>query len=317
MNVSSILIDRFQRPRSGWRFAIFVLAFALMGTVIGSAAVFLTAFSIPIKLGTAGYLVVNGIAALAVSLLVGWLCGRFFEKLPFRALGASPAHGWLKNLTLGFVIGGLTLAAAALIGMTGGGLWFRLNADASLYATFSTLAASFAIFAAAAAFEEALFRGYILQTFIRSDLTLFAVLLTAAIFATVHNANPNATRLSWLNTFVAGLWFAVAYLRTRDLWLPFGLHLAWNWTQGAIFGVEVSGLTEIVKAPVLRESDSGPAWLTGGDYGLEGGVACTIALILSCVVIHVAPMLRADPEMLSLTSSPYRTAQPDIPSSIT
>ena len=134
-----------------------------------------------------------------------------------------------------------------------------------------------------------LFRGYILQTFIRSDLALFGVLLTSTLFATVHNANPSATTLSWINTFIAGIWFAVAYLKTRDLWLPTGLHLAWNWTQGSIFGVEVSGLKEIVKAPLMRESDAGPAWLTGGDYGIEGGVVTTVALVVSTVAIWLVP----------------------------
>lgn len=313
MTLHFIFFDASNRLRSGWRFSIFILAFAVVGTVAG-----LTAIGVVMILSETGEpasaasIVVSSLASLIVALLAGWFCGRYLEGLPFRALGASPSAAWLKNFGFGLLIGGSTFAIAALIGMTGGGLSFKLNTDAGLSAILTTMALSFGIFAAAAAFEEAFFRGYILQTFIRSDLTMFAALFTSAIFATVHNANPNATRLSWLNTFLAGIWFAAAYLKTRDLWLVFGLHLAWNWVQGAIFGVEVSGLTEIVKAPIMREFDAGPAWLTGGDYGLEGGVACTVALIASTIAVYFLPFLRPSDEMLALTSPPPTLSSADL-----
>lgn len=290
MNISTILFDRFQRPRSGWRFAIFVLGFILVGILAGAVAVgILAALGVTASPGNPAFLVVNGLVSLSAALFVGWICGRYLEHLPFSALGAAFTKGWLPDLAVGLLLGVLTFAVAALIGILTGGLSFRANTGAGYLAIASTLAFSFAVFAAAAAFEEAAFRGYILQTFVRSDLSLFAVVLTSAIFATVHNANPNANILSWVNTFLAGVWFAVAYLKTRTLWFPFGLHLAWNWAQGSIFGVEVSGLTEIVKAPILRESDVGPAWLTGGDYGIEGGVVCTAALILSIIAVRFLP----------------------------
>ena len=161
---------------------------------------------------------------------------------------------------------------------------------------------TFGLFFVAAAFEEAVLRGYILQTFVRSNLVLFAGVFTSMVFATLHNANPSATWLSWLNTFLAGVWLAVAYLKTRDLWLPLGVHMSWNWVQGSVFGVEVSGLTKIVEAPLMREFDTGPSWLTGGEYGIEGGVACTIALIVSTAAIHFLPFIRPDQKLLALTS---------------
>lgn len=299
MKVETIFLGPNERLRSGWRFAIFTSAFILASLVVGTAAIaILAAISVDTAPGTPAFLVVNGLVSLVIVLVVGWLCGKYLEKLPFAALGAYFTGGWTKNLFLGILIGALTFAAGAGIGVLAGGLSFRFNSDPDSNAILWTLLISFLIFAAAAAFEEALFRGYILQTFVRSDLTWFAVLLTSTLFATVHNANPSATPLSWLNTFIAGIWFAIAYLKTRDLWLPFGLHLAWNWTQGSIFGVEVSGLTEIVKAPLMRETDVGPAWITGGDYGIEGGIITTIALIASTIVIHFLPFRIGSPDEL-------------------
>jgi uncharacterized protein len=303
MNFKTFLFDETNTLRSGWRFLIFALAFTFAGLVVGTLTfvVLERAFGISVR-GSAQFLVTNGVASLIVAVAVGWLCASFLEKLPFRSLGAWFTKGWFVQLVLGLLLGGMTFALAAGIAMLFGGLSFSANVDASTEAVLTTLLTSFAIFAAAAAFEEALFRGYMLQTFLRSDMALFAVLLTSTLFATVHNANPNATPLSWINTFLAGIWFAVAYLKTRTLWMPFGLHLAWNWVQGSVFGVEVSGLTDIITAPVMREVDNGPAWLTGGEYGVEGGLACTAALVLFTAAIYFLTIPRPDEEMIALTS---------------
>ena len=290
MNSANIFYGSDGKLRSGWRFAVFVLSFVFFGLAFGTASIAIMSVAYPaVQPGGGIFLVVNSVVSLAVALIAGWLCGKYLESLPFETLGASLSSGWATHLLTGFAGGAVTFALGAGIGMLTGGLSFSTNSAATGESIISTLVVSFLIFAAAAAFEEVLFRGYILQTFIRSDLALFGVLLTSSLFATVHNANPSATTLSWINTFIAGVWFAVAYLKTRDLWFPTGLHLAWNWTQGSIFGVEVSGLTEIVKAPLMRESDAGPAWLTGGDYGIEGGVVTTIALVLSMVAIWFFP----------------------------
>jgi hypothetical protein len=135
-----------------------------------------------------------------------------------------------------------------------------------------------------------LFRGYPLQTFFRSGTKWFGVVFMAVLFATIHVGNPRADLLSWVNTFLAGIWFAVGYLKTRQLWLPFGMHLMWNWMQGAFFGIEVSGLTDITSAPLLKEIDRGPAWLTGEAYGIEAGVACTAALVISTLLLVFLPL---------------------------
>jgi membrane protease YdiL (CAAX protease family) len=278
--------------RSGWRFAIFIAIFILAYTFFLSVAVVaFQGFGITSESGQTTVLVVHGLIALAIALVVAWLCGKYLEKLPFEALGAAFKNRWIINLLIGLIGGMITFAIGAGVGVLFGGLSFSFNAEASTNSIISTLLISFVVFAVAAAFEEALFRGYILQTFVRSGLAWPAIIITSIAFGAVHLGNPNASVISSLNTALAGIWFSVAYLKTRDLWFPFGLHLAWNWTQGSIFGVEVSGLTDIVKSPLLRETDVGPLWLTGGDYGIEGGIATTVALIVSTVLIHFLPLL--------------------------
>jgi len=305
MDARSIFFNEFGKLRSGWRFAVFIALMTLAGMLFGGLAIFALGLAFPeaVAGGTPLLLAVNGVVSLAISLGVGWFCGKYLENLPFRALGAAFTKGWLKHFVLGSLLGVVSLSFAVLIGMIFGGLSFRFNAESSGTAILRTLIFSFLIFAAAAAFEEALFRGYILQTFMRSGHVLFGIVLTSLLFATVHNANPGATAFSWINTFLAGVWFAVAYLKTRDLWLPFGLHLTWNWAQGSIFGVEVSGLTDLVSAPLMRETDVGPAWLTGGNYGIEGGIACTVALAAATAAVYFLPIAKPTDEMIAFTST--------------
>ncbi|MDI1240909.1 MAG: type II CAAX endopeptidase family protein [bacterium] len=300
MKGTDILFGSDGYPRSGWRFAIFLALFIILGALFGAVAVLLATLILgTAEPGSAFFLTLNGIVSTAIALFVGWLCGRYLEKLPFEALGASFKNRWLLNLLLGLVGGALTFAVGAGVGVLFGGLSFSLNSDASANSIASTLLISFLVFAAAAAFEEALFRGYILQTFVRSGLAWPAIIITSLAFGAVHLGNPNANWFSSLNTALAGIWFGVAYLKARDLWFPTGLHLAWNWTQGSIFGVEVSGLTDIVKQPVLRETDIGPVWLTGGNYGIEGGIATTVALVVSMIAILVIPFGSAEAEKAS------------------
>jgi hypothetical protein len=106
---------------------------------------------------------------------------------------------------------------------------------------------------------------------------------------------------TFINTTLAGVWLAVAYLRTRSLWFPLGIHWSWNWTMGAVLGLPVSGINQITPQPLMRAVDQGPAWLTGGSYGIEGGAACTLVLLISTLFIWRTRFVYATDEMKSLT----------------
>lgn len=171
-----------------------------------------------------------------------------------------------------------------------------------MYPVARALLSTAVLFIVAALAEEAAFRGYPLQTLTRARLLWFGVLLTSVPFAIIHWHNPGATIFSTLNTALAGVWLAAAYLKTRSLWFPLGVHWAWNWVQGSIFGLAVSGLN-LSSHSVLRAVDQGPPWLTGGSYGIEGGAACTIALLVSTVFIWRTRLVSATLELKQLTSA--------------
>ncbi len=303
MELKSIFVDRSNILRSGWRFAVFLAAFVFLAVTLNQAVhKGLSAFGILLYEGSIPDFASTSIVSLIPALFVGWLCGRFIEGLPFRALGTWFTQFWLEHFALGVLIGAVTIGLVVLIAMAFGGLRFIANPDQDSNAILLTLSVSFIVFAVAAAFEEVLFRGYILQTFNRSGLGWLAIILTSSFFGIVHIANPSAGKISTINTVLAGIWFGVAYLKTRDLWFVWGMHLMWNWMQGSVFGIEVSGLTEITTAPLLKEIDKGPTWLTGETYGIEGGIACTIAIIVSTAIIYFLPILNPSEEMTTLTS---------------
>jgi hypothetical protein len=297
-------LDESGRLRSGWRFLIFFIAFLFAAAVIGGGVMaILASLLIEFEPGTPSSFLVSGTLLLIPALLVGWLAGKVLEGLPFRALGAWFTAGWMRHLALGILLGAATLAMAVLIAFVFGGLRFQVGtADAGTLAR--SLAVSLLIFAIGAAGEEVLFRGYILQTFSRSAIAWVGIAMTSLFFAVVHLKNPSANLISTIDTVMAGVWLGIAYLKTRDLWFVWGLHLMWNWMQGSFFGIEVSGLTDFVSASVLKELDLGPAWLTGGSYGLEGGIASTIALVVSTIAIYFMPYLKPGAEMMRLTSPP-------------
>lgn len=131
----------------------------------------------------------------------------------------------------------------------------------------------FLVFLPAALHEELLFRGYGFQTLYRWRRG-FAIVFVALLFAALHARNTAVTPLGLTNIFLGGILLALAYARRQRLWMPIGLHLAWNLMSGPIIGHEVSGYESPMT--VLIEAGHGPDWLTGGEFGIEGSAWMTV-----------------------------------------
>lgn len=125
-------------------------------------------------------------------------------------------------------------------------------------------------------YEELLTRGYILQNLEDGLNTGWAVFLSSGVFGLLHLSNPNSSPVAVLGILGAGLLFAFAYLRTRALWLPIGLHVGWNFFEGVVFGFPVSGLET---ARLLEIEVTGPALWTGGAFGPEAGLVLLPGLL--------------------------------------
>ncbi len=142
---------------------------------------------------------------------------------------------------------------------------------------------SLGLMALVAVAEELVFRGYVLRNLLGSFKAPIALLLSAALFAVFHAANPNNGFLPLLNVFLAGLLLGVNYIFTRNCWFGMALHFAWNFLQGPVLGYAVSGLE---LPSVLQQSEGNNKWLTGGAFGLEGSVLTTVLTAVSVVVLY-------------------------------
>jgi CAAX protease family protein len=297
-----IFINEFGRIRSGWRLLLFAAAFlALTFLMVGVLRSIFIVTGLRGMSGTSRVVpeVIYRIGLLAAALGAGYLCARYLEGLPWRSLGLTFHSGWLRDLLLGVAIGFASLVVAVAIASKG--FSFSLG-DAGWSAIVSSMISSGVLLFVAALAEEAIFRGYGLQTMTRAKLAWLGVLLTSVPFALGHLFNPNVVPgVTFTNTALAGVWLAAAYLRTRSLWLAQGVHWSWNWALGWFFGLPISGM-QFISDPLVRAEDNGPKWLTGGDYGIEGGVACTIALTLFTIFLWRTRLLSATPELKQMTS---------------
>lgn len=313
MPLQQIFLNQHGRIRSGFRLLIFIAVFIFFSIIFTAAArVGYALLHSVFPSGTLAVFFQNlffRFSLVLTALIAGYFCVRLLEGLPWRSLGLTIHTQWFRDLVVGSLLGIAALALGVGVAATGSGLDFTLNRSDEVVLILRSLAGSAILFVVAALAEEALFRGYPLQTLLRAHLAWLGVVLTSLGFASAHLFNPNVVpRVSFLNTVLAGVWLGVAYLRTRSLWFPLGVHWGWNWALGSLFGLPVSGL-HLVTAPLLRASDIGPEWLTGGGYGLEGGVAGTIAILVGTILTWKLPLVSATPEMLKLTSEEKPVSQ--------
>jgi membrane protease YdiL (CAAX protease family) len=252
-----------KRWKRVWRHPLVVLVVAIVILVAASAALSLLFNYVPRALsGAAG-----GAFPALVSVAVLWL----LYKLVIRKLGERrhddlPVNGQAaKDLALGVGAGAALIALAAGIAALCG-VYRVMGWGGST----DLLLILFQMGVSAAFIEEVLLRGIVFRWLEEFAGSWAALALSAALFGALHAGNPNATVFSSLAIALeAGILLAAAYMYTRSLWLAIGMHFGWNVTQGYVFDVPVSGndVDGLVQARL-----SGPEWLSGGAFGLEGSV---------------------------------------------
>lgn len=143
---------------------------------------------------------------------------------------------------------------------------------------------------ASGVFEELIFRAIVLRLLMRAFGAWPALALSAALFGALHLANPNATPVAAVAIAVeAGLMLAAFYLLTGRLWVSIGVHAAWNFTQGWIWGARVSGIPVEESLYLSTPRPGAPDWLSGGAFGPEASVpAMVIGTAVAVLVLHRA-----------------------------
>jgi hypothetical protein len=284
------LFDRHGDIRQGWRVAAFMCLVPL----------FVTGGILPLRLAGIESPMLEKLILLASALGATWTLTRSVNRKPVRAVGLWIHDRTLRELGAGCLLGFLMMAGITIVEVAMGYVipsYSGLDPAGAIRVT----VLSVLWFAAGAMEEELLFRGYAFQTLIQAVTFLPATLLMALLFGLAHMQNPHVTLFSLCNIVLAGILFSFAYMKTRSLWLPFGVHFAWNFSQTTLFGLPTSGMLDDAHA-LFKTARSGPAWIGGGEFGPEGGVLATIALLASLWYILKAGFLAPPEGVVTLDS---------------
>ena len=212
---------------------------------------------------------------LAGAVVGGWILLRLDGRPP-SSLGFPLDRTVPGALGGGLALGtALGLAAVALIALAGAVRW-RSEAG-GVGGWLGTGLATLWLLLIPAAAEEAMLRGYLFQALIEAWGAGRALVVTSLMFALLHLPNPSVGWLGLANIAAAGCFLGALYLRTGSLWWATGAHLGWNWALGFLADLPVSGL-DLVNAPLLEPSLSGPAWVSGDGFGPEGSALATLAV---------------------------------------
>ena len=211
--------------------------------------------------------------------------GDHVEEHRIAAQGLPRVRGWLKHFVLGCFLGGvLTVAGVLPIHFLGNFRFLRLMSAQLL----PNLGAVLLMLLIGALAEEQVFRGYPFQHLERGIGAVAATLVFSAIYGALHLINPGATMWAAANSALMGVLLSIAYLRTRSLWLPWGVHFGWNTALGFGFGLPVSGFRVF---NLWAYTDAyGPKWLTGGAYGVEAAATGTLAFIIGILLMWRLPV---------------------------
>ncbi|MFC1619817.1 lysostaphin resistance A-like protein [Candidatus Neomarinimicrobiota bacterium] len=273
-----IFVNRFGHFRALWRMAIYIAAFFVLGIAIN----WLVSLIVGKDSEQEIFSWVFGLKLIARSLpflLAALLVLNLVDRRPFALLGFHFRRGWLREMLLGMAIGFVLITLMVGILLVFGVV--TLEVRSLFWSNLALLPVFLLLFVLAAWWEELFARGYLMQSLAEGSRPWIAAIIMSLPFTLGHLDNPNPSAMAMVNIFLLSLMVSVAYFKTRSLWLPLGLHFTWNWTQGSLWGFNVSGI-EIGRSVFIANPQGSDLW-TGGAFGAEGSLALAIIAALSVI----------------------------------
>jgi hypothetical protein len=223
-------------------------------------------------------------AMLVFLLLLGYAAfGSWMDRQssPISEQGLPRRAGWASEAGLGLVTGWSIAVVCVLPMVLAGGIAIVLDLQSSAWGWLVADAAFFALLALA---EEIAFRGYGFQRFAYAVGPIGASLGYAAFYAIVQSLLPGSSRASVAVSVMLTLVLSMAYLRSRALWVSWGINFGWKASRALLFGLAVSGVNN--HSPVVQGDPMGPFWLTGGGYGVDGSWVAFFVLLAALPVVY-------------------------------
>ncbi|MFN8405445.1 MAG: type II CAAX endopeptidase family protein, partial [Anaerolineales bacterium] len=262
MNLNQIfLTDDGSRLRAGWRLLIQTVVMLLGFSCFGIPLIVIYYFLDPAsaftgKLTPALLLLSTVVETFAFTTSI-FLARRFLDKQSIESLGLKINWQALFDLLAGIGVTFIQMGLIYVVMRSLGWLTFKgfaWDVDPLGQVIGNTLIFLF-VFVLVGWNEELLSRGYHLQTLASGFNLFWGVIISSTVFGFLHIFNPGSSWVAVLGITVAGFYFAFAYLRAKQLWLPIGLHIGWNFFEGVVFGFPVSGLDIY---PLTRIDVTGP-----------------------------------------------------------
>lgn len=258
------------------------------GSLIGSLAtvpLFLALRNIPLFSNNKDLLslLITLFSFVFISLLVFFRV-KVIEKRSLSSIGFNK-NNWLKKYSLGFLIGLAMMSIIVLILLPFGYITIEKNPiqPVGVSAIASVLVILFGWIIQGAT-EEIVTRGWLLNVLSTKYNIGVGLLISSTLFGLMHLTNPNVNYIAVINIILVGLFYGLYVIKTNDLWAVCGMHSAWNFAQGNLFGFEVSGL-DVSVGSLIDLNLVGSDFVTGGIFGPEAGITATFILLASIGIL--------------------------------
>lgn len=267
---------------------ILSLIFMYGGSLMGSLAtvpLFLALRNIPLFFNNKDLLslLITLFSFAFISLLVFFRV-KVIEKRSFSSIGFNK-NNWLKKYSLGFLIGLAMMSIIVLILFPFGYITVEKNpiqpVGVSAIASVLVILLGWIIQGAT---EEIVTRGWLLNVLSTKYNIGVGLLISSTLFGLMHLTNPNVNYIAVINIILVGLFYGLYVIKTNDLWAVCGMHSAWNFAQGNIFGFKVSGL-DVSVGSLIDLNLVGSDFVTGGIFGPEAGITATFILLASIGIL--------------------------------
>jgi membrane protease YdiL (CAAX protease family) len=286
--------------RAGWRILLQTIIFVLLLMFMQMALILLMVAIQPglavdplLAIESPWVMLIGSLTPLLAATLSLLAAARFLDRRPFSDYGFHISSQWWGDLGFGLALGALMMAIVFLIEWAMG--WvaiegtFQTSVPGMDFAT--AILVALITFISVGIYEEMLSRGYLLLNLAEGlnlrwgprTALLLAWTLSSVGFGLLHAANPNATLLSTFNLMLIGLFLGWGFILTGELAIPIGLHIAWNFFQGNVFGFPVSG--GFYGPSFIAIEQRGPDLLTGGAFGPEAGLLGLLVTFIGALLV--------------------------------
>ncbi len=240
-----------------------------------------------------GYAYAAFLALSAFYILAAIIYCKRFEKRSRFSMGFNK-KGMIPEYLFGVAIGAVMISLPALVCLLTGSMSFSYGTSSPAVIIFFFLA-----FILQGMGEEVLFRGYLLMSLTRRNKEWVAIIVSSVMFSLFHLPNSGFSAIAFLNITLFGVFAAVFMLKRGSIWAASAIHTAWNFLQGNVFGVSVSGNPKFESVFNSVSNDYGALW-NGGAFGLEGGLAATTVLLVALLFALMMPAKKSEVDTVQI-----------------